>query len=629
MLSAAAAAVWARADLPPVTLTASGGRYILANAFVRATIDRRTGDLTSLRYRGLELLGRNSGHPGGYWEQNPSRAARLMDAVTIDPAANGGERAEVAIRGISDGRRLTDGYGREGTRCDLELRYALGRGDSGLYTYAIFSHPAAYGADQIGESRFGAKLNPAVFDWMTIDARVNRLMPTPSDWVRGIELNMKEARRLTTGRYRGQVEHKYDYSAVQFDTPAYGWSSTRDRVGFWFINPSTEYLSGGPTKPELTGHLDLTATPDPTLLDYWRSTHYGGSFCGIGAGEAWSKVVGPIFLYCNAGPDPQAMWRDALRQAAVEAGRWPYGWVNGVDYPHRAERGEVSGRLVIDDPQEPNLRANSLLVGLTAPDYRIRDFRGDRIAVDWQTDAKHYEFWTRGEPDGRFDLSNVRPGTYVLRAIADGVLGEFALGGVSVRPGGRLELGTLRWQPVRYGRQLWDIGIPNRSAREFFHGGDYNHWGLYLQYPKWFPHDVDYTIGRSDFRRDWNFEQVPRVSGDGDDGRGRGSATPWTVRFHLPDAPRGRAILRLAICGVGARSILIRVNGRRGGQVDDLRYNAVINRDGIQGTWSEHDVAFDAALLRAGANTVQLVVPAGSPMAGIEYDYIRLELAPP
>jgi len=30
--------------------------------------------------------------------------------------------------------------------------------------------------------------------------------------------------------------------------------------------------------------------------------------------------------------------------------------------------------------------------------------------IDWQTDAKHYEFWARGEENGSFRIPNVRPG---------------------------------------------------------------------------------------------------------------------------------------------------------------------------------------------------------------------------
>lgn len=601
----------------PATVAQDGGGFILSNGIVTARVNQTTGDLVSLQYRGLETMGYSSGHHAGYWEQTPAKAARLSATVTIDPAANGGDRGEVSVKGISDGKAL-DGGGQPGGSmlCDLEIRYTLARGQSGLYTYAIFTHQPAYGATQIGESRFGAKLNGKIFDWMSIDHRRNQRMPTGDDWDKGSPLNMKEARRLTTGIHAGQVEHKYDYSALQFDIPAFGWSSTRDHIGLYFINPSTEYLSGGATKVELTGHLDNGAGGDPTLLDYWRGTHYGGSILPIAAGESWTKVVGPIFVYLNSAADPNAMYRDALAQAAKEAAQWPYDWVQGVDYPHRDRRATVTGRLALQDPAAKSLP--NLLVGLAFPDTPPR--------MTWQNDAKHYQFWARGTPDGRFRIPNVRPGTYQLHAIADGVLGEYQKADITIAPGGAVDLGTLDWKPVRYGKQLWEIGIPNRSGAEFYKGDDYFHWGWYLAYSKLFPQDVTYTVGESDYRKDWFFEQVPHTDAPDPTGRGAGRATTWTVKFTLPQGQHGRATLRLALAGVSTRSIDVSVNDNPAGTVDGLAYNATINRDGIQGSWVEKDVTFDASLLKEGRNVLKLTIPAGGLTSGIIYDYLRLEV---
>jgi rhamnogalacturonan endolyase len=626
---------------PPVTITEDQSSYTLANGHLTAKVSKVTGDLTSLRHKGLELMGFGSGHPAGYWEQDPSAAQHYTVRMTIDPAKNGGERGEVSIKGFSDGTTyLGDGPGGS-TLCDIELRYTLGRHDSGLYTYAIYDHPANYPGTQIGESRFGSKLNGDVFDWLSVDARRNRLMITGSDWDHGTELNMKEVRRINTGQFKGEVSHKYDYSAVQFDIPAFGWSSTKQDVGFWLVNPSMEYLSGGPTKVELTAHLDNNAGGAPTVLNYWRGTHYGGSVCAIGAGEKWTKVVGPMMIYVNAAATPDEMFKDALAQAAKEANAWPYDWVSGVDYPHKNERSTVSGQLVLRDPQAPNPARSgmsNLLVGLSAPEYTppggrgggFGGFGGPRV-VDWQNDAKHYEFWGRGDNQGHFTIPKVRPGTYTLHAIADGVLGEYAKTNITVDSGKTIDLGKLEWTPVRYGKQLWDIGIPNRTGSEFFKGDDYFHWGMYLEYARLFPNDVSYIVGKSDFRKDWYFEQVPHCEDPNNtiekgNGRGSGRSTTWTVAFNQPAAPHGKATLRLAICGVSARSVEVTVNDKPAGSVTGLGYNATINRDGIGGSWVEKDVVFDASLMKAGENVMKLTIPAGGLTSGIIYDYLRLEL---
>ena len=672
ILRAALLPAWGAAA-PAVTVTEDESTFTLDNGIVRARAAKRSGDLLSLRYQGQEVLNAGAGHPAGYWSHNTARG-RVSPRVSVDPRANGGERAEVSMVGIADGNPMGSGPGGS-VVADIEIRYALGRGDPGLYTYSILHHPTNYPATSLGEARFCAKLNDQIFDWMTVDARRNMKMITAYDWDHGTVMNFKETRRMNSGLYQGQVEHKYDYSANQFDVRAWGWSSTAKRLGLWFVNPSVEYLSGGPTKVELSAHRDATFTDSleapapPTLLNYWRGSHYGGSVCAVAAGEDWTKVVGPFLIYCNAGADHDGLWKDALAKADTEAAAWPFDWVAGVDYPHRTERGAVRGRLVLDDPQAPDLKLTRWLVGLAAPDYaparanrglgdlgfgsgpsvtngprtdavpggsvgnpaaggRARgSFFGPR-AVDWQNDAKHYEFWVRGDENGGFAIPNVRPGVYTLHVIADGVLGEFACSNVTVTAGQVLKLGDLRWQPVRFGQQVWDIGIPNRSGAEFFKGDDYFHWGWYLQYPRLFPHDVNYVVGRSDFRKDWFFEQVPHNENPANTtGQGGGRATSWSIRFAMSNRPSGRATLRLALCSLDARSLAVSVNGQSVGTVTGASRNTTVQRDGITGYWCERDVAFDASLLQAGENVLELAIPAGSLTAGVIYDYLRLELA--
>ena len=207
------------------------------------------------------------------------------------------------------------------------------------------------------------------------------------------------------------------------------------------------------------------------------------------------------------------------------------------------------------------------------------------------------------------------------------MLGEFTLTNVTVEAGRILSLGKLDWRPLRHGKQLWDIGIPNRTAAEFFKGDDYYHWGWYLEYPKLFPNDVHYVVGRSDFRKDWFFEQVPHNEDPSNTtGTGIGRSTTWSITFNLAEAPRGTATLRLAICGVGTPEIAVSLNGQSVGAITGLVYDATIRRDGIGGFWTEKHLAFDASRMKAGKNVLDLTVPEGSLTSGIMYDYLRLEL---
>jgi len=610
----------------PVTLSEDQSSFTLANGVISARIEKRSGNLVSLKYRDLDLLRQGRGYwslVGGYYGfgRISEFGSRHEFSMSIDPKTNGGARGEISCKSNYNEESEFD------LPADAQWRYALGRGEHWIYAYSIWNHHSGDPAFSLGEARYAMKLNPDIFDYLTVDANRRRVMPSGGDWDRGVELNMKEVRRMTTGVHAGEVEHKYNYSAILAETPAYGWSSTKDHVGLWMINPSMEYIAGGPTKVELTGHLDCNPGGLPTLLNMWLGSHYGGSSFGIAKDEEWTKVIGPFLLYCNTASDHEAMWKDALERAAKESGAWPYAWVSDPAYPPASGRAMASGRIAISDPLDPNLHAKNIQVGLTAPDYaaagpgRMSPGGGQNM-VDWQRNAKHYQFWSRADAEGRFTIRNVRPGIYTLHAIADGVLGEFSVADVKVAAGQTLDLGSLQWTPKRYGRTVWEIGIPDRSAAEFRHGDNYWQWGLYYDYPKEFPKDVNFVIGKSDWRKDWNYCQPPIIEDDYVD------PAPWSITFDMPEASTGKAVLRLGICGSAGNNLWASLNGKSIGQTGRLPQTGVMHWDGIRGYWCERDLTFDASLLKPGTNVIKLTPQVFGWRQGILYDYLRLELDP-
>jgi len=53
---------------------------------------------------------------------------------------------------------------------------------------------------------------------------------------------------------------------------AWGWSSTKDHIGVYFMNPSTEYIVGGPERLDLIDHMTAPGAASsqgigPRLLD--------------------------------------------------------------------------------------------------------------------------------------------------------------------------------------------------------------------------------------------------------------------------------------------------------------------------------------------------------------------------
>lgn len=626
----ASAALFCACSRGNVSLSEDEQTYTLDNGLVTAVVAKASGDLVSLQYKGREMLatrmdaegrpdllldppganphGLNPGmtdHQYGFWSHDamgPRGTGDAVASVTVNPARNRRLRAEVSVKGYARGRKMGTGPGASPDgqfAADIEIRYAVEQGSAKVYTYCVFTHPDSYPATAIGEARFCVKLAP-MFDWMSVDKDVDFHYPRE--------------------HFAGD---KYVYTAVQSANPAFGWSSTTEGIGCFLLNPSMEYMSGGPTKVEFMGHRDTNEAAAPCILNYWRSSHYGGAEVSIESGEFWEKVIGPFVLYINEGGNHEDLYADARREAACEAEKWPYAWVDSPAYAKAEERSTVRGRLELDDPAGP-AELEHLSVGLAAPD------------AFWQRDAKHYQFWGTASPDGRFSLPGVRPGRYTLYAFADGVLGEFVRTDVEVPAGGDIDLGRLVWKPRREGRQLFEIGIPNRNGSELALGGQFRNPEVVLLYAQSFPHDVTYTVGESDWRSAWPYLHVPHNTVAGVKVlpffgiKGDGRATPYRIRFQLDEAPAAgsTAILRLALCGTAAPSLELAVNGLRSGGVPlQQTRDGVITRHGSHGIWYETEARFDGRRLRKGWNELTLTLPAGSLNSGILYDYLRLELA--
>lgn len=614
-----------------VTVTEDATSFTMSNGVVTARVLKRNGDLANLFYKGVDTLTDQSGHAGAYWSHDASGYAGIpatdkIAKITIDPKTNGGTRAEVSVKAIANGHRLGRpaglAAGAEGDfPADIEIRYTLNKGETGVYTYSIFEHKPEYPAGSMGEARFCAKL-ASMFDWLSVDPHRNKYYPKEEPG-----------------------EDKYVYTAVQSENLAYGFSSTTKKVGWWLINPTIEYLSGGPTKVEFLCHRDTTAVEAPCVLNYWRSSHYGGAVVDVAQGEHWKKVVGPFMLFVNEIPDSgnrdgdaMTLWNKAREQAKIETSKWPYDWVEDSAYPKKAQRSTVTGAFNLVDPLMPGGAKflGNLSVGLTAAN-RMPANTGTGRQITWQTDAKNYQFWARNDDkNGKFTIPNVNPGTYTLRAYADGILGDFAKAEVKISEGGKpTDLGAIEWKPTRRGKELWQVGIPNRTAKEFKGGDFFFAPDTQIQYAKLFPDDVNFVIGKSDIAKDWYYEHIPHnidpaatvVPFSGVRSQ-PGKATPYKITFDLPAAPKGKATLRLAFCTASAQTLQVAMNDQAAGQLSGLASNAdsTIVRHNIQGIWFEREHPIDVALMKPGTNTLTLTVPGGSLNNGVIYDCVRLEL---
>ena len=594
---------------PGVALEQADKAVVLSNGLVRAELDRASGNLNQ-----LWLVSRPDGvlAEPSYLDWQTGRAnhlARPAMSVRANPADNGGQKAEVVFS--------VSGQGENGG-IDVELHYVMLPGERALRMFAVFTHPAGRGEFRMAQARFVSRVSDKLFETIAVDAERFRELPpenTPFEI-----LGPKESMRFTAGPWKGQITDKYHYFTDAGGHFFHGWTGKDSKLGCWIVYGSTEDEDGGPTRQHNTAHWQRI------LLKILTDAHYGAPDTVVPAGMAWQKVYGPWMLYLNEGGAPRELFADAARQAGAERAAWPAPWLDHPAFAKADGRGAVSGRLVVRDAQAPSASAAGAWVGLAEP------------SPDWQQQALNYQYWTRADARGNFTIPAARAGGYTLYAFVDGVLGEFRRDGVDVKAGATNNLGELAWTPVRYGRQLWEIGTPDRTAKEFRHGDDYRHWGLWLDYPGEFPNDVTFTIGKSDARRDWNYAQVARPRSGGGKGGGKAgySGTTWRILFACDAATlkaataapaKGDAVLRLAFAGAHLSALRVVVNGREAAVIGDLPEDNAMIRAGIHGQYAERDVRFPAKWLRAGQNEIQLEHQKATALARyIMYDYLRLEI---
>ncbi|CAN1328587.1 Shikimate O-hydroxycinnamoyltransferase [Linum perenne] len=197
----------------------------------------------------------------------------------------------------------------------------------------------------------------------------------------------------------------------------------------------------------------------------------------------------------------------------------------------------------------------------------------DHSALWKDAKSQGYNFWTQTDDKGNFVIKNVRPGDYNLYGYVIGVVSSFRHPQlITVKAGDELKLGQVAFKPPRTGPTVWEIGIPDRSANEFFvpdadpnfvnkfwldkPKDKYRQYGLWLQYPVVYPKDdVVFQVGVSNYSKDWFFAHVLR--GDGK----TYNPTIWKVIFDLPEvSPTGNYTIQIALAAAEMTNTYVYVN---------------------------------------------------------------------
>lgn len=579
-----AVAAGVRAD--PVTLTQDAETVTLDNGIVRAVIKKSRASIMSLRYREIEML------KDGYYSMDGGADYRNPRNCTFRVKQASPEMIDIAFN-----HKWTD----EPQALDIEMHYVLRQGDSGIYCYALLNHPAEYPEGHYGEWRFVWKLNDDTLERIYVDDVRQWEMPSSTDTREPTPI--KEITRLTSGVRAGLFDCKYEFAESYYTFGTWGHASNRNQVGAFIVLGSQEYLNDGPTKHDLTAAAGINHM-------HFGMNHFAGSTVKVPAGTAWRKMYGPFLLYVNHKPTADECWADAKARVATERAAWPYEWLkNNPDYPSQSDRGTVSGRFVVSDALKPSLTSSGAWIGLSQPDE----------GGNWQLESMRYQYWSRVDADGSFSIPHVRPGTYTLSAFVDGAVGEYQQKEVAVSKGSN-SLGTITWNVLHKGSRLaWELGTPDRRSKEFFHGSDYFRAYNYLKFADELPNPIEFTIGKSDPAKDWNYAQARYADGS--------QPNRWNIHFTLDSLPKVNATLTAAIASAERASISVEVNGEMVGKIEPaIQGGNALLRQTDHAKYCVEYLPIPISSLKAGENTISLVFPARqSDRAHVMYDYLNLE----
>jgi rhamnogalacturonan endolyase len=592
-------------DRSPVTLKKSGENYILTNSAIMVEINGPTATIQTLKFHGTDLVNKEGNHEQIYWSmdggddyQNPAHAICTVRVQTPD-------MADVGCKETYSGT--------EHHVFDIDIHYVLRRGATGVYAYAILSHPASYKAAAVSEWRMvwqtpehsGKDLLEKIY----VDPQRHWLMPQPDDFKTGIHMGIKEVTLFTAGPWANKMESKYSYNANYADIGTFGFASDEHKIGAWTVIGGYEYYNDGPKKN------DLTAL-DGGMTHHFGRNHYGGTPIHVPEGENWSKIFGPFLLYANGGAPADDLWKDAQAQAATEQSAWPYAWMEGVpEYPLEKQRGAATGKLLIHDTLRPDQTAANAWIGLAQPPE----------GTDFQNEANNYQYWSRVLPNGTFKVPHVRPGTYTLYAFVNGEPDQFERKNITITADATTSLGDIPWEIERNGWLAWEIGTPDRDSREFKHGNDYFMPYIYKGFPLEFPNPLVFKVGQSNYSRDWNYAQSNYHPPKGDP-----QPWPWDIQFEMPSTlpKEGTAQLIVALAAANRAHLEVKVNGESiGTWTPENNSGNGLLRQASHMKYNLHRFPIPVSKIHSGTNKIELLQNSWkADDAYVSYDYVALDM---
>jgi len=535
----------------------STNAILLNNGIIAVSFNKNNADLSSLSAHGVNLLGK-----GG-------RAYLLAPDFSMSPSVCKVIRKTDSLVELSFLHVASNHF-------TYDLHYLLKTGDAGIYCYLVESHSAKDSVGNYGQTRWGVKADESLFDYHLVRDSIQGPMPKMAELTHDVQdwtFLMPDSSYYT----------KYDYADYIEDRFVHGMAGSKG-YGLFVINPSHEYLNGGPTKQYQNVHST------PFLINMFNCGHFLSDTRKADnlIADDWQKLNGPFYLFVAEGTTVADLWTKAKAKSNIERSKWPYNWMEHPAYP--LIRGTVKGQLILNGKPAP---LDTRII-LAAPGY------------DWQAQSKGYIFDTKTKANGSFELKAIRPGTYTLYAFGSNQTKEFQQANISIKQGNQ-DLGKIKWDPATHGNLLWQIGQADRKTTGFKLADHKRAYDLMFQPPA----QLNYTIGQSK-PIDWYYAQTKEGS--------------WIIQFSNTQQYRDSACLTIAVAGCARNPQLeVLVNGKL---IQSLRMgnDASVYRSAVAGGYYQlKEIMFPSSYLIPGKNTIELRMVQCKPGAGIMYDAIKLE----
>ncbi|CAE6415670.1 unnamed protein product [Rhizoctonia solani] len=613
--------------------------FEISNDRLSASMVKSSGNIVALSLDGRNLLGTGKGlyldcscTPAGFY--TPGSSNPKVNSF------NGTDSTGTAWGGLV----LQDTYSPTGQL--FEQYWFLRDGETGLHSFsrvAYYNETTPFLRD-LGELRTLFRPNSNL--WTHISTNRQHWAPLPSADAVSKEVVVQDATwylgNTPNDPYVQQEADyftKYTFADTWRDHKTHGLyadgsASNGTTYGAWLVMNTRDTYFGGPV------HSDLTV--DGITYNYIVSNHHGDTAPNITHG--FDRTFGPFFYYFNSGKNASlnTLRDDAEKYANPE---WNAAFYDSIassvpNYVTTSHRGTFS--LSVNIPAEAKKTIAILSVNGLDPQDNAQD-------------TTAYQYWGDVSDGGSLTIPRVKEGTYRLTIYADGIFGQYEEDGIVITAG-KITKHEAKWVPESAGKELWRIGTPDKTAGEFRHGfiGDPSrplhpqeyriYWGQW-DFPTDFPNGINYTIGKSDPSRDWNYVHWS-VFGPSYT-RAEAVSTNmnnWTINFEHANAIGTNSTGTLTIQLAGAKSssgntdvpssslsnftLQAYINDHEPLKFDILWYqsSSCAVRSGISCYNIAKNLPFPGSWLKEGWNKVILSLPFNKNAVYLQYDALRMEL---